>query len=149
MTQAHDYAMHYQDMQIKTADQFELVLLLYKAAVKHLTLAKRHIEGARIEQRVGSLNKSCAIIGELQAALDFDNGGEIAVSLSRLYAYMLNRLSVANLNQDLSPIDEVIGLLSQLQSAWEQARIEYNGPQPSGQTQPQDQPTEAPQMAFQ
>ena len=66
------------------------------------------------------------MIGELQAALDFNKGGEIAVSLNKLYSYMMNRLSIANSKQDSSPVNEVLALLSTLQSAWEQARIEYN-----------------------
>jgi len=114
-------------MEVKTADPFGLVLLLYKGAVQHLNLAKKHMASHDIEQRVKSLNKATAMIGELQAALDFDRGGEIAASLNRLYSYMLNRLAVANSQQDTGPIDEVLRLLSTLQSAWEQAKIEYNG----------------------
>jgi len=126
MAQAQHYVTQYREMEVKTADQFELVLLLYKGAAQHLNFAKKHIADHDIERRVNSINKATAMIGELQAALDFDKGGEIAVSLNQLYSYMMNRLSIANLNQDPGPIDEVLGLLSTLQSAWEQARIEYS-----------------------
>jgi flagellar protein FliS len=126
MAQAHHYATQYREMEVKTADQFELVLLLYKGAVQHLNLAKQHILNRDIEQRLKALNKASAMIGELQTALDFENGGEIASSLNQLYSYMLNQLWVANSKQDSAPIDQVLKLLSTLQSAWEQARIEYN-----------------------
>jgi len=126
MAQAQLYATQYREMEVKTADQFELVLLLYRGAVHHLNLAKRYLGEKDIEGRIRSINKAVSMIGELQAALDFEKGGDIAVSLGRLYSYMLIRLSAANSKQSADPIDEVLGLLSTLQSAWEQARIEYN-----------------------
>jgi len=141
MAQAQHYAMHYQDIEIRTADQFQLVLLLYKGAIKHLNLAKRYQSEADIEQRVRSINKATALIGELQAALDFKNGGEIAASLNRLYSYMLKRLFNANAKQDPAQLDEVIQLLSVLRSAWEEARGEFmsgiaiNPPQAQAQNQ--------------
>lgn len=140
MAQAQRYVTQYREMEVKTADQFQLVLLLYKGAAQHLNFAKKHIADKNIERRVSSINKATAMIGELQTALDFDKGGEIAVSLNKLYSYMMNRLSIANSEQDSAPIDEVLGLLSTLQSAWEQARIEYNqmssGIQPGEHQQP-------------
>ena len=112
--------------EVKTADQFELVILLYKGAAKHLNLAKKFLREGDIENRVGSINKAAAMIGELQAALDYEKGGEIAASLNQLYSYMLNRLASANYDQKTEPLDEVLQLLGTLQSAWAQARVEYN-----------------------
>jgi flagellar protein FliS len=126
MVQAHHYATQYREMEVKTADQFELVLLLYKGAAQHLNLAKQHILQKDIEKRLKALNKAAAMIGELQTALDFERGGEIAASLNQLYSYMLNQLWIANSKQDTASIDEVLNLLSTLQSAWEEARIEHN-----------------------
>jgi flagellar protein FliS len=125
MAQAQHYATQYREMEVKTADQFELVLLLYKGAAQHLHLAKQYLHQKDIEKRLQALNKAAAMIGELQTALDFEKGGEIAASLNQLYSYMLNRLWIANSNQDTAPIDEVLSLLSTLQSAWDQARAEY------------------------
>ncbi len=133
MAQAQHYVTQYRETEVRTADQFELVLLLYKGATQHLNLAKKHIASNDIERRVQSINRATAMIGELQAALDFNKGGEIAVSLNKLYSYMMNRLSIANSKQDSAPVNEVLALLSTLQSAWEQARIEYNRLSPGAQ----------------
>ena len=54
MAQAQHYATQYQEIEVKTADQFELVLLLYKGAVKHLKFAKKYMLEGDIEKRVGS-----------------------------------------------------------------------------------------------
>jgi len=141
MAQAHYYVTQYREMEVKTADQFELVLLLYKGAAQHLNLARQYITQKDIERRLKALNKAAAMIGELQTALDFEKGGEIAASLNQLYSYMLNRLWVANSTQNTAPIDEVLRLLSTLQSAWDQARVEYKGM--SSGIQPKEQ---APQL---
>jgi flagellar protein FliS len=73
------------------------------------------------------------MIGELQAALDYEKGGEIAASLNQLYSYMLSRLASANYDQKIEPLNEVLQLLGTLQSAWAQARVEYNQLPASGQ----------------
>ena len=148
MAQAHHYATQYREMEVKTADQFELVLLLYKGAAYHLNLARQHILRKEIEQRLKALNKAAAMIGELQTALDFEKGGEIASSLNQLYSYMLRQLWIANSKQDVLPIEEVLKLLSTLQSAWEQARVEYS--KTSFQMQLGEQatrPSQTPQIA--
>ncbi len=46
-------------------------------------------------------------------------GGEIAGNLKDLYDYMERRLLHANLNNDIAALEEVIGLLRQVKSAWD------------------------------
>jgi len=122
MSYGQSYATQYRQMEVKTADQFELLLILYKGAIGKLQSAKKHLQSGDIEARVAALNKATAMIGELQAALDFERGGQIAQSLDRLYTYMTTRLAKANLLQSEEQIDEVIKLLATLQSAWEEAQ---------------------------
>ncbi len=113
---------HYQQMEIKTADPFELILIIYRGALKNLTEALEHMEAGRIEQRVGAINKSVELIAELKSSLDFEQGKHIARSLDQLYTYMLKRLTEANLRQDPEPLREVIKLMRTLESAWAEAR---------------------------
>jgi len=100
----------------------ELIVLLYKGAIKELQLARRHLQANATEPRVAAINKALAIIGELKASLDFKAGGSIAVSLDRLYNYMTQRLTTANLKREDKGIEEVIKLLETLLPAWEGAR---------------------------
>ena len=79
-------------------------------------------EKGDIEQRVTAMDKAMAMIGELQAALDFDKGAEIATSLDLLYAYMLRRLTEANVTKDPQPVEEITKLLGILESAWQETR---------------------------
>jgi flagellar protein FliS len=65
--------------------------------------------------------KAQDIINELLCSLDFEKGGEIAKNLDALYRYILKRMIHAEVNKDIKAIDEVIWILSELKSGWEQA----------------------------
>ena len=50
--------------------------------------------------------------------LDFEAGGQVSVNLRNLYNYMTKRLMLANTRQDTKIIQEVIGLLDELNRGW-------------------------------
>jgi flagellar protein FliS len=67
-----------------------------------------------------SISKAIAIIGEgLNASLNKSAGGELAQNLSSLYDYMVMRLVDANLKNDITVLDEVARLLTELTEAWD------------------------------
>lgn len=114
------FAGRYTAMQVNTADRFELLLLLYKGAITELKQAVACFDAGNIEGRVRHINRGCAIITELKASLSFEDGGEIARSLDRLYIFMTQQTTAANIRQDPQPVNEVIRLLEILLSAWEE-----------------------------
>ena len=62
-----------------------------------------------------------AILKELQASLNYTQGGVLAANLGRLYAYMQFRLAeaaAAQADDPLACIHEVVGLLEALSNAW-------------------------------
>ena len=54
----------------------------------------------------------------MRASLDKNVGGEIAENLDALYEYMGARLLSANLNNDVTVLEEVQRLLSDLRETW-------------------------------
>ncbi len=50
--------------------------------------------------------------------LDMDAGGEISKNLRSLYMFMKSHLSQANAKRDPQMIQEVIGLLEELNQGW-------------------------------
>jgi flagellar protein FliS len=116
-----NYPAHrYREVEIKTATPLELVVLLYDAAIAGLQKAQEHIASRDIANRTRCLNKVSSVLTELQANLNFEAGGNVAISLDRLYRYMKDRIVQANMRQDAAPLKEVAGLLSNLRSAWAQ-----------------------------
>jgi flagellar protein FliS len=115
---ANPQAARYQEIKVRTATPTELVVMMYDSAIAALEQARQHIRARDIGRRVRCLNKASSILTELQAALNFEAGGEIARSLDRLYAYMRRRLFEANLHQDGAAVEEVVKLLANLRPAW-------------------------------
>ena len=48
-----------------------------------------------------------------------EQGAAIAGNLRNLYLYMLDRLTFANLHNDVSAVTEVVGLVQQIKSGWD------------------------------
>lgn len=110
----------YRKTNVVTADPMRLVIMCYEGAVDNLKLAKQKIDEKDYEAKNRAINKTQDIIDELLCSLDFEKGGIIAKNLSSLYNYMKRRIIHGDVNQDTGAIDEVIGMLNELLSAWKE-----------------------------
>lgn len=84
----------------------------------------------------------------LKASLDKNVGGELAQNLSDLYEYMSQRLLIANLKNDVSALDEVSRLLSELKGAWEEIRPLVTSAQQNANPQPAAAPAKAAALTY-
>lgn len=113
------------DVSVATASPHRLIMLLFDGAIKAISKAKFHMEKNEIAPKGEAISKAIAIIDQgLNLSLDKKVGGELAENLGALYEYMCHRLLTANLKNDVSGLDEVNILLSELRGAW--AAIERN-----------------------
>jgi len=103
-----------------TADPKRLVLICYEGAIESLKIGKQKVIEKDYEEKGRALTKAQDIINELLCSLDFEKGGAIARNLDSLYNYMLRRILHVEINKDISAIEEVIGMLNELKSAWEE-----------------------------
>lgn len=108
----------YQDSAVTTQSKGRLIVLLYDGAIKFMKLAIKEMEAGNMQAKGQYINKARDIINELNAVLDLDAGGEIAVNLRKLYSFMQNRLSEANIKCDPQMILEVITLMEELNQSW-------------------------------
>ncbi len=108
----------YQDATVTTQNKGRLIVLLYDGAIKFMRLAIKELEANNYEAKGRYINKARDVINELNAVLDVDSGGEIAVNLRKLYLFMNNRLSEANMKRDAQMIREVITLMEELNQGW-------------------------------
>lgn len=114
----------YQKTNVNTASQGRLVVLLYEGAVKHLKAAlnmfdeNEKIKPANIEQFGIHLQKTQAIITELQVSLDMEKGGDIARNLMSLYVYFNEELMDATISHNKTKIEFVLGKVDELAEAW-------------------------------
>jgi flagellar secretion chaperone FliS len=112
----------YKEIQIKTANQIRLIVMLYDGAIRHLNLALDAVaEGHRRYDEVNNhIIAAQDILSELTASLDFEKGGVLAKNLFSLYSFMNRRLLEANLNKDAAPIAEVKKHLGELRESWDE-----------------------------
>ena len=103
---------------VEQADAHGLVNLLFKGAIDNITSAKGYIEREQIQEKAVAITKSIAILDGLRSSLNMENGGDIAQNLDDLYDYMQRRLVIANADNDMNIIQEVVDLLSEIQEAW-------------------------------
>ena len=105
---------------ITSASPQKLVVLLYEGAIKSIAEAKLHLKQNDVAAKGKMISKAIAIIDEgLKLSLDEKAGGELAQNLKALYDYMCRRLLLANLKNEVEPLDEVSRLLGELKQAWE------------------------------
>jgi len=104
----------------ETASPHRLILMLYEGALRYGAQAVRAIEEHDISLTNKSLQKVQDILYELLSSLDLKQGGEIAKNLQQLYLYMIEQCIQANLHKDKAKINEVLGYLQTIKSAWEQ-----------------------------
>jgi len=115
-------ASSYSDVQaesgIADASRTTLIQMLLDGLLESLTSAEGHINRKAISEKSFHLTRASRIVIGLQAALDYEKGGEIAKNLGELYAYVTRRLLHINLRNDLEALREVRGLMTQIREAW-------------------------------
>jgi len=114
----------YQRTNISTASQGRLVVLLYEGAIKQLNTALSFIEEngkikpGNIEKFGICIQKTQAIITELQVSLDMDKGGDIAKNLMSLYVYFNEQLTDANISHSKEKLSFVLKMMGELAESW-------------------------------
>ena len=116
----HNGIQSYRRTNVITADSGKLVLMCYEGAIDNLIIAKKKYDEKDHEGKYKAITKAQNIIDELMCSLDFEKGGSIARNLESLYNYITRRIIHADVNRDLSAFEEVIGMLRELLSAWEE-----------------------------
>lgn len=110
----------YQKNKFQTASPHRLTLMLYNGAIQFAGKAKEAIINNDIAETNNNIKKTQDIIYEFISSLNEKEGGEIAANLKRVYFYIIDRLIEGNIKKQTSAIDEVISLLQELRSAWEE-----------------------------
>lgn len=98
----------------------KLITMLYEGVLRFIYRAKKAIDEGDIETKVEFLNKTNAIFFELINSLDM-NQGDISNYLNGLYSRQIQLVSMANLTNDKSKLDEVVHVIRELLDAWRDA----------------------------
>jgi flagellar protein FliS len=108
----------YRENAARSASPIGRVVLLYEQAIKDLGAAITALSSQDIELRTQSLNHALLVIGQLQACLDLERGGEVARNLDRFYGLVLKRLLEAQVRASAGILREQMDLLLSVRAAW-------------------------------
>lgn len=118
------YARQYEQTQVVTSSSVQLIVLLYDGAIQSIEIARREIQAKNVREKARHLGRAIAIIGELNSVLDYEQGGDIARSLRRLYDYMLAELVEANARNNEKKLDAPLRCLNTLREAWREVAVQ-------------------------
>jgi flagellar protein FliS len=130
MMHSHNRAAQYATVrtqgQVADASPTRLVQVMFEHIISNLTIAEACMERIKdnlplrdVIAKGKAIGKAVRLIGQLDATLNMEKGGQIAVNLRNLYRYMLERLTVANINNDPQLVAEVLVLVSKVKSGWD------------------------------
>jgi flagellar protein FliS len=103
---------------VAAATPHQLVTMLFDGFNAAIAEARVALAKGEVEAKCKALGRALRIVDEgLKAPLDAA-GGTLSENLSSLYGYVSLRLTQANLNNDLTALDECVKLLEPVRSAW-------------------------------
>lgn len=105
---------------LASADPHRVIQLLMQGALERLALSKGFIERRDMEAKSNTLTRVVEIINALRDSLERDANPELVDNLDALYEYMISQVHQASLNMDTAKIDEVIRLMLEIKTAWDQ-----------------------------
>ena len=107
---------------VEGADSHELVAILYDELLKGLDAMAVSIERGDYVQRGERQSKALRLVSGLEASLDFDQGGEIAIGLARIYREARRLTIAAGRENDGAKVAQAREMLGEISEAWTQIR---------------------------
>lgn len=108
----------YNNSKIMTASPAELTLMLYEGAIKFCNIAIVAVEHNDIEKAHIHIVKTERIIDYFRQTLDMKYA--VAEDFERVYTYLGQRLTEANIKKDKEILEEVNGHLRTMRDTWKQ-----------------------------
>jgi flagellar protein FliS len=121
MTTAQHYRS-YQTIATQTSPPGQRVMMMYNGAIRFLQQAMegfQYKDPLEFNQTIhNNITRALAIIREMNRCLDLDQGGELALTLRRLYNFMDSQLMQSNLRKKPDGIQDTLNRLTVLRDAW-------------------------------
>ena len=105
-------------------DPLQQVVMLYDGAIKFLRLAGADIDSGNLVAKAEHTNRALDILNYLQSILDFEQGGEVAHTLDRLYTLVSMKVLRGSANLDSKAICAAAELLAPVRDSWNQIAAE-------------------------
>ena len=106
---------------LESASPHRLIQMLFDGLLQNLNTAIGALQRGDIELKGQQIGRAVRILEEgLKGGLNREQGGELAANLGALYDYCVQRLTVANLRNDVAAVEEVLALMSPVAKSWQE-----------------------------
>lgn len=112
---------------VAEASPTRLVQIVYEQILSELAAAQGRMQRItnnmplhEVVAKCAAMSKAIRLVGHLDATLNMEEGGVIAVNLRNLYVYMMERLTHANAHNDTAIVAEVVQIVRKIKSGWDQ-----------------------------
>ncbi len=124
---ANPNQLAYQEAAVRNAGTVDLVIMLYDILVRDLHAAIEAMDAGNIELRSAKLKHGFLALQQLEGTLNMDEGGELAINISRFYSMMRSQMMKAQMQQDAGILRELVQLIFSVREAW----VEVNNRPPA------------------
>ena len=114
----------YNQVEVLTLSAPRRLVLVYSHLLATLRLSRHQLNAREFEPLGRSLCKAQDLVNELLVTLNRDSGGALAENLVSLYAWFLTEIVAIGVGGDVTRLDHLIRLVSELHQAWDQAATE-------------------------
>lgn len=116
----------YKQTSIGTASRGQVLLMLYEGCIKFCQQAIDAIHQKKLAEKGNCILKIQDILNELSVTLNHDIGGDVSRELERLYLFMIDQITDANIRNDPKPLEVTQKLLQTLYEGWKGAVEQSN-----------------------
>ena len=109
----------YLKTKVMTASSEELRLMLFDGGIKFCRVAEDALGKDRFEDSYNAMMRAQKIVLELSVSLNYDVDPDLCSKMASLYMYIYKLLVDANLNREVQPLREAIGLLEYERETWQ------------------------------
>lgn len=110
------------ETEVLSASPERLITLLFDGALSAIAKARLHLQSGNIPERGKALSKAIDIVDSgLKAAVNREEGGEVAAALVATYELTIFHLMQANLNADEQSLTQAENILREVGAAWREA----------------------------
>ena len=112
----------YRQSAIHSENAADIFIQLYEQLSSLLYSAASAVEAQDIQKKTEELNRAFTILLNLQGALDFERGGEVALSLHHFYRLVRREISEGSVKLDAEKLRKAAGHVLEMRNLWEQAQ---------------------------
>jgi len=118
----HAYTSSDREAVAESNDPVAMVALLFDELIRQMREFVRHTdqEAGNAEARSNHFSRSLTLIYALQSSLNFEQGGDIANNLFRLYEYSRQQLLADWKGKTTERTKQAITILDEIRDAWHQ-----------------------------